>query len=59
VIVGCAAWVRCFEIRGPGDVTCGFAGSFLCVVEQRRGVVLGMEQPRPSDALFLFLRGLL
>jgi hypothetical protein len=37
-----------------------FAGSFLCGVEQRRGVVLGIQQLRTSDALRrLLLMGLL
>ncbi len=39
-------------------VTLWFAGSFLCAVERRRGVMLGMEQLRPSDAFcFVFAGG--
>ena len=41
-------------------VTLWFAGAFLCAVERRRGVMLGMERRRPSDACcFVFEGGLL
>jgi hypothetical protein len=35
-----------------------FAVSFVCAVERRRGLVLGMERPWPSDACCLCLREL-
>ena len=37
-----------------------FAGSFLCGVERRRGVMLGIQHQRPSDAFWEIAgRGLL
>ena len=46
-------WNSCFfeEMREVCDVL--FAGSFLCGVERRRGVVLGIQFSWPSDAFFL------
>ncbi len=38
-------------------VTLWFAGSFLCTVERRRGVVLGMELLWPSAACFFVFEG--
>jgi hypothetical protein len=41
-------------------VTLWFAEAFLCAVERRRGVMLGMELLRPSDACcFVFEGGML
>ncbi len=40
-------------------VTLWFAASFLCTVERRRGVVLGKQFLRPSDAFCYVSGGLL
>ena len=46
--------------EGPLLRDAWFAGAFLCAVQQRRGVVLGMERLRTSDAFrWLLLMGLL
>ena len=46
-------WNSCFheEMREVCDVL--FAGSFVCGVERRRVVVLGIERLWPSDAFLL------
>ena len=38
-------------------VTLWFAAAFLCAVERRRGVMLGMEQRWPSDACCFVFEG--
>ena len=38
-------------------VTLWFAVSFLCAVERRRGVMLGIERERPSDACCFVFEG--
>ena len=38
-------------------VTLWFAEAFLCAVERRRGVMLGMELLRPSDACCFVFEG--
>ena len=47
-----------FVRRGSGDCDVLIADSFLCAVERRRGLVLGMELRWPSDACCLCLREL-
>ena len=41
--------------EGPLLRDAWFAGAFLCRVQQRRGVVLGIQRLRTSDALRCFL----
>ena len=44
--------------RGSGGCDVLFAVSFLCVVERRRGLVLGKQRRWPSDACCCVLREL-
>ena len=37
-------------VKGAGGCDVLFAGSFLCAVERRRGLVLGKQRQWPSDA---------
>ena len=49
-----------WDVEGGDErvfVTLWFAGSFLCAVERRRGVMLGMELLRPSDACCFVFEG--
>ena len=45
-------------VKGAGGCDVLFAGSFLCAVERRRGLVLGKQRQWPSDACCLCLREL-
>ncbi len=38
-------------------VTLWFTGAFLCAVERRRGVMLGIQRQWPSDACCFVLEG--
>ena len=60
--IGCVVVIGRFELsreaclwfvrRGSGDCDVLFAVSFLCRVERRRGLVLGIERLWPSDACY-------
>ena len=47
-----------FVRRGSGGCDVLFAVSFLCVVERRRGLMLGIQRRWPSDACCCVLREL-
>ena len=42
--------LNCEEEMGGVFVTLWFSVTFLCAVQRRRGVMLGTERLRPSDA---------
>ena len=39
-------------------MTLWFAGSFMCAVQRRRGVMLGMQREWPSDACYFVFEGI-
>ena len=63
--MGCVVVIGRFELsreaclwfvrRGSGDCDVLFAVPFVCAVERRRGLVLGKQRQRPSDAFIFFI----